>query len=39
MDSYDLESTTKVFQNQILNQRESTYFQLGRGIEKGVACD
>ena len=35
LDSYDLES----IQNQILNMTESTYFQFGRGIVMGVACD
>ena len=39
MDSYDLESNTKVVQNHILNKMVSTNFQLGRGIEIGVACD
>ena len=39
MDWYDLESNTKVVQNNILNKIDSTYFQLGRGIEMGVACD
>ena len=33
MDSYDLESNRKVIENQILNKVQSTYFQLGRGIE------
>ena len=39
MDYYDLDSDTKVVQNQILNKIDSTYFQIGRGIEMGVACD
>jgi hypothetical protein len=39
MDWYDLESNTKVVQNNILNKIDSTYFQLGRGIEMGMACD
>ena len=39
IDSYDLESDTKVVQNQILNKKKSTYFQLVSGIEMGVACD
>ena len=39
MVSYDIESNTKVIQDQILNKKKSTYIQLGRGIEIGVACD
>ena len=39
LDSYDLESNTKVVQNTILNQKKSTLFQLEHGIEMGVACD
>jgi hypothetical protein len=39
MDSYELESNTKVGQNQILNNIASTYFQLVCGIEMGVAGD
>ena len=32
MVSYDLESNTKVVQDEILNKIKSTYFQLGRGM-------
>ena len=32
MDSSDLESNTKVVQNQILNKIKSTSFQFGRGL-------
>ena len=39
MDSYDLESNTKVVENQILNKVQSTYVQLGCVMEMGVACD
>ena len=37
MESSDLESDTKVVQNKIRNKINTTYFQLGRGIEMGVA--
>ena len=37
MESSDLESDTKVVQNKILNKINTTYFQLGHGIEMGVA--
>ena len=39
MDSYDLESNSKVVRDYILNKIKSTYFQLGRGIDMSMACD
>ena len=33
-----LDPSTKVVQNQILNKIKSTFFQMGRAVELGVAC-